>query len=71
MLARYAGDIGFEKGYINKLIRVYRNKFSKLIWYDYKKSRKFTKHILYGLFPHVFLKYWEWKNEKNRNSNIV
>lgn len=71
MLARYAGDIGFEKVYINKIIRVYRNKFSKLIWYDYKKSRKFTKHILYGLFPHVFLKYWEWKNEKNRNSNIV
>lgn len=72
MLGRYAGDAGFESKYINRLIHVYRSKLPRLIQYDHKKKRRTFKHILYGLFPHVFVKYWGWKNEKkHRHSNIV
>mgnify|MGYP004648322241 CR=1 FL=1 len=72
MLGRYAGDAGFESKYINRLIHVYRSKLPRLIQYDHQKKRKTFKHILYGLFPHIFVKYWGWKNEKKRrNCNTV
>lgn len=66
MLGRYAGDAGFESKYINRLIRVYRSKLPQLIQYDHQKNRNTFKHILYGLFPHIFVEYWGWKNEKKR-----
>lgn len=72
MLGRYAGDAGFESKYINRLVHVYRSKLPRLIQYDQQKKRKTFKHILYGLFPHIFVKYWGWKNEKKRrNCNVV
>lgn len=72
MLGRYAGDAGFESKYINRLVNVYRSKLPQLIQYDHQKNRKTFKHILYGLFPHIFVKYWGWENEKKRrNCNAV
>lgn len=72
MLVRYTGDIGFEGKYINRLIHVYRRKLPLLIQYDFWKKRNSFKHILYGLLPHIFVKYWGWKNEKKRrNCNTV
>lgn len=64
MLGRYAGDANFKRECVSRLIDVYQRKKSMLLQYDRIKNRSAIKHILYGLFPHIFVMYWGWKNGK-------
>lgn len=66
MLGRYAGNAGFKRECVSRLIDIYQRKKVFLIQYDCIKNRSTLKHVLYGLFPHIFVMYWGWKNEKKR-----
>lgn len=66
MLARYAGDPNFDRRYIGELISIYRKRLPQLLQYDRLKKRKVIKHIVFGCVPHIVIKYWESRNEKER-----
>lgn len=68
MLGRYAGDTGFKRECVSRLINIYQSKKAFLIQYDRIKNRSTLKHILYGLCPHIFVMYWGWKNGKRRRN---
>lgn len=72
MLAKYMGDQEFDKGVIDEIIHIYRKHLFALTQYDRIKHRKIFKHIMIGLFPHLYVMYRRIKtNEKKKSVGIV
>ena len=63
MIRRYAGDFGFGKEYVTRLVEIYRKKMPYLIKYDWIRKRNIFKHIVYGIFPNLCVIYSSWKKK--------
>lgn len=63
MISRYSLDAEFDETVVNEVIRECRKNLPSLIKYNLMKGRIPVKHMVKGLFPHLYILYLKEKSK--------